>query len=89
MLLQASRDLALDLSRSWLIGDVLDDVAAGRAAGCRTVLIDAGHETEWASGPGRTPHYITSSLVGAAAFIVSASQRAPHYEVEPVAAGNL
>ena len=72
MLLQASRDLELDLTRSWLIGDILDDIEAGRAAGCRTVLIDAGHETEWVSGPRRTPHYIAANLADAARFIVEA-----------------
>lgn len=44
MLLQAARDLDLDLARSWFVGDVLDDVEAGRRAGCRTVLVDLGSE---------------------------------------------
>lgn len=39
MLLQAGRDLDLDLERSWLVGDQARDIAAGQAAGCRTVLI--------------------------------------------------
>ncbi|MAC18188.1 MAG: hypothetical protein CMJ23_00630 [Phycisphaerae bacterium] len=39
MLLQAARDLALDLSASWMIGDQPRDIDAGRAAGCRTVLV--------------------------------------------------
>ncbi|UCD73876.1 MAG: HAD family hydrolase [Phycisphaerales bacterium] len=39
MLLQASRDLGLDLARSWMIGDQARDISAGRSAGCRTVLI--------------------------------------------------
>ncbi len=39
MLLQAARDLGLDLPASWMIGDQPRDVSAGRAAGCRTVLI--------------------------------------------------
>lgn len=39
MLLQAARDLGLDLPGSWLIGDQSRDIEAGRAAGCRTVLI--------------------------------------------------
>lgn len=39
MLLQAARDLALDLSASWMIGDQPRDIEAGRAAGCRTVLV--------------------------------------------------
>ena len=39
MLMQAARDMGLDLSRSWLIGDQLRDMRAGKAAGCRTVLV--------------------------------------------------
>ncbi len=33
MILQAERELSLDLSRSWMIGDALSDLQAGRAAG--------------------------------------------------------
>jgi D,D-heptose 1,7-bisphosphate phosphatase len=39
MLIQASRDLDLDLTRSWLIGDQIRDIQAGRTAGCSTILI--------------------------------------------------
>ena len=39
MLVQAARDMGLDLSRSWLVGDQLRDIRAGKAAGCRTVLV--------------------------------------------------
>lgn len=39
MILQAARDMTLDLSHSWLIGDQERDIAAGRAAGCRTILV--------------------------------------------------
>ena len=38
MILLAAEKLALDLSRSWVIGDAPRDVVAGRAAGCRTIL---------------------------------------------------
>ncbi len=38
MILEAARTLALDLSRSWVIGDAPRDIEAGAAAGCRTVL---------------------------------------------------
>ena len=34
-----------------MIGDILDDVEAGRRAGCRTVLLDVGNETEWRRSP--------------------------------------
>ena len=39
MLLKAAEDFNIDLSRSWMIGDGSNDVNAGKAAGCRTVLI--------------------------------------------------
>lgn len=39
MLLQAAKDLGINLSESWMIGDGLTDVQAGKRAGCRTVLI--------------------------------------------------
>ena len=42
MLLQAARDYNIDLSRSWMVGDGWRDMEAGKAAGCKTVLITAG-----------------------------------------------
>jgi D-glycero-D-manno-heptose 1,7-bisphosphate phosphatase len=39
MLLDAARDLGLDLPSSWMIGDSASDVEAGRAAGCLTALV--------------------------------------------------
>ncbi|MEM9914202.1 MAG: HAD-IIIA family hydrolase [Planctomycetota bacterium] len=41
MLLQAAKDLDLDLSQSWMVGDALRDIEAGAGAGCRTVLLQA------------------------------------------------
>ena len=40
MLIDAAAALELDLESSWMLGDTDTDVAAGRAAGCRTVLIE-------------------------------------------------
>jgi D,D-heptose 1,7-bisphosphate phosphatase len=58
LILRACRELNLDAASSWMIGDILDDVEAGRAAGCRTVLLDIGHETEWSiSDSSRLPHH--------------------------------
>lgn len=40
MLLRASREMGIDLSRSWMVGDMISDCLAGRAARCaKTVLI--------------------------------------------------
>jgi len=39
LLLEAAKDLNIDLSQSWMIGDGLTDVQAGKSAGCRTILL--------------------------------------------------
>jgi histidinol-phosphate phosphatase family protein len=44
MLLTAAKQHGLDLAASWMIGDHERDVEAGRRAGCRTILVDAGTE---------------------------------------------
>ncbi len=40
MLLRAAKDYNIDLEKSWMIGDGINDVKAGKTAGCRTALID-------------------------------------------------
>jgi D-glycero-D-manno-heptose 1,7-bisphosphate phosphatase len=42
MLLQAARELDLDLARSYMIGDRASDVEAGRRAGCTTIRVLSG-----------------------------------------------
>lgn len=71
MLMQAAREHGIDLSRSWMVGDILNDVEAGRRAGCRTVLIDNGNETEWDLSGLRTPDLRTPDLYAAANMIAS------------------
>lgn len=39
MILQAAKDLQVDLTQSWMVGDQMRDVEAGAAAGVRTVLL--------------------------------------------------
>jgi D-glycero-D-manno-heptose 1,7-bisphosphate phosphatase len=56
MLRCAAAEHGLDLARSWMVGDTLDDIEAGHRAGCRTVLYESGGETRWCSGAFRVPH---------------------------------
>ena len=76
LLLRAAGRLGIDLRRSWIVGDILDDVEAGHAAGCRAVLVDVGSETRWELTPARTPDAIVTSLEDAAGAIVDAEDRA-------------
>lgn len=66
MLVRAAQELDLDLRRSWMIGDILNDVEAGHRAGCRSILIDNGGETQWdMRSPLRRPDFIAGSLTAA------------------------
>lgn len=42
MLLEASTKYNINLGESWMIGDAENDIQAGKAAGCKTVLIGEG-----------------------------------------------
>ena len=70
MLLRAAREHRLRLEHSWMIGDILDDIEAGRRAGCRTVLLDNGNETEWQLTKARFPDLVVADLAEAAASIM-------------------
>lgn len=75
MLLHAAQRMELRLDASWMIGDILDDVEAGRRAGCRTILIDNGNETEWRVDALRRPHRLARDLVHAADVIAGHAAR--------------
>ena len=72
LLERAAREQGIDLGASWMIGDILDDIEAGRRAGCRTILLDVGNETEWRRGEARSPHHVAAGLAQAAEIIVGA-----------------
>lgn len=51
MIQQAARELNLDLSASWLIGDTTTDMETARNAGLKSILVRTGH----AGGDGKYP----------------------------------
>ncbi len=69
LVIQAAADHGINVEESWLVGDILDDVEAGRRAGCRTILIDSGNETQWVISPQRLPDYMAANLTRAACII--------------------
>lgn len=76
LIVRAAHEHQLDLERSWMIGDILDDVEAGHRAGCRTILLDNGHETLWEITPCRIPDRLARDLADAAEIILSSGGRA-------------
>jgi D-glycero-D-manno-heptose 1,7-bisphosphate phosphatase len=71
MLVQAARERHIDLASSWMLGDMLNDIEAGNRAGCRTVLVDTGNETQWKLGNYRLPTRVAPDLYAAAVMIAS------------------
>jgi histidinol-phosphate phosphatase family protein len=71
MIVRAARAHGIDPALSWLVGDILDDVEAGRRAGCRAILLDNGNETEWVLSHGRQPHHRAANLAEAARIIAA------------------
>lgn len=69
LLTQAAGEFNVDLERSWMIGNTLDDVEAGRAAGCRSLLLTNGHETNWNMTERRWPDLIAANMLEAASLI--------------------
>jgi D-glycero-D-manno-heptose 1,7-bisphosphate phosphatase len=70
MILCAAEAFEIDLSRSWMIGDILHDVESGNRAGCKTILIDNGNETEWILSEYRKPTAVANNLTEAAEKII-------------------
>lgn len=72
MLLRAAGEHDINLSASWMVGDILHDMEAGRRADCKTILIDNGNETEWNLSPLRMPDLIACDLYDAALQVSTA-----------------
>ncbi len=49
MIEQAAREHGIDAARSYMVGDKMSDVAAGRAAGCTTALLGRGKDASSAA----------------------------------------
>jgi len=75
LILRAAWEHDLDLHRSFMVGDILDDVEAGRRAGVKTILVNHQNETDWILSPMRLPHHVARDLAEAASWILSANHR--------------
>ncbi len=74
LLIQAARDLHLDLAGSYLVGDALDDLITGQRVGCTTVLVRTGRgldESRRLGGFGGDPPAVVDNLLDAANWILA------------------
>jgi D-glycero-D-manno-heptose 1,7-bisphosphate phosphatase len=72
MLLQAARDYDVDLSRSFMVGDKLADIEAGKRAGCQSILVLTGYGQKTVLKPEVSEVDMCSDL-GCAAELINAS----------------
>lgn len=72
MLMRAARDHTLDLAGSWMVGDTVADVLAGRHAGCRGVLVRTGYGTAEADDLGELGA-VADDVTAAAELILAAT----------------
>jgi len=81
LIIKAAKEHHISLNGSWMIGDILNDVQAGKAAGCRSILIDNGNETEWdmAGGPQRIPDFIAPDFTAAGEYILKNLKHENHF----------
>jgi D-glycero-D-manno-heptose 1,7-bisphosphate phosphatase len=73
MLTDAADALELDLPASWMVGDTDADVLAGRAAGCRTILVEHPRTAHKRSGSA-APDVTTPDLAAAASAIMAGQE---------------
>jgi D-glycero-D-manno-heptose 1,7-bisphosphate phosphatase len=71
----AARDLNLDLSQSWVVGDQWRDIELAHRAGARSVLVRTGYgrglEAEWPADIA-PPTVVCDDLLAAADHILAA-----------------
>lgn len=77
MLLRAAAELGIDLAASWMVGDMVSDLLAGRNAGCRgSILVRTGHGSRDPDAAAYADH-VAADLRGAADWILGQHHRAP------------
>ncbi|MGN8057405.1 D-glycero-alpha-D-manno-heptose-1,7-bisphosphate 7-phosphatase [Pedobacter sp. 22163] len=79
LIIRAAAEHDIELTGSWMIGDILNDVQAGKAAGCKSILIDNGNETEWdLDEPNRIPDFICTDFADAGNHILNILKHEKH-----------
>ena len=75
MILQATRELHIDLDQSFMIGDRYTDIHTANAAGIRSILVSSGdgasESARYSVLPGPQPHFVADNLLQAVDAILS------------------
>lgn len=74
MIVGLGHDYGIDLTNAYLVGDALSDLAAGQAAGCRTIIVRTGRGAEQLAAlpPGaQPPDHVADDLLAAVLWMLS------------------
>jgi D-glycero-D-manno-heptose 1,7-bisphosphate phosphatase len=83
MLTSAARELEIDLTRSWMVGDILADSEAGKRAGCHTVLIEKPDDPQRNFTQSNAPDFIVAHWQTAGHIILSEDRRMYRSYINP------
>ncbi|MFC2006278.1 D-glycero-beta-D-manno-heptose 1,7-bisphosphate 7-phosphatase [Chloroflexota bacterium] len=71
MLIMAEKELGIDMKSSYIVGDKLTDIEAGKRAGCKTILVRTGYGVEELKCNHIECNYVANDLYDAAEYILS------------------
>lgn len=69
MIFTAAVELNIDLENSWIIGDKSSDIAAGKSAGVRAILVKTGYGGNEDNASEAAPIYIANNILDAINYI--------------------
>ena len=75
MLKRAEEELDIDLMKSFMVGDKLSDIEAGKGGGCKTIMVRTGHGIEELKSNEISCDYIVNDLYDAVERILYLSYR--------------
>lgn len=70
MFKRAKKELNIDLKHSFLIGDKLSDIEAGKSAGCKTIMVRTGYGVQELKSREITCDYAANDLYDAVEYIL-------------------
>ena len=75
LLLDAAKQFQIDLKNSFMIGDSRVDIEAGKAAGCKTILVRTGRGSEEEEVIAQTAAHVVDNLPEAVNLILNISNQ--------------
>ena len=85
MFLEAAKEIGIDFSQSWTVGDSVRDIQAGKEVGTKTILIDDPSHTKLLKFEDTQPDFKAVNIKEAV-NIIKQSHRKPHQPISEIQA---